>query len=138
MSQYEASLLGESGQPVLAKSMLVLMVRGLFQNMNFPYAQFACTDLTGDLLVDPIWEAIARLERQGFKVMGITCDGASVNRRFWKIHAKNDKNLYKIPNIFSSDGRFLYLISDPPHLLKTTRNCWYGLTRNLIVRYIAL
>ena len=30
LSQYEASLLGESGQPVLAKSMLVLMVRGLF------------------------------------------------------------------------------------------------------------
>ena len=27
LSQYEASLLGESGQPVLAKSMLVLMVR---------------------------------------------------------------------------------------------------------------
>ena len=136
LSQYEASVSGESGEPVLAKSMLVLMVRGLFWNLNFPYAQFACTDLTGDLLVDPIWEAIARLERQGFIVMGITCDGASVNRRFWKIHAKNDKNLYKIPNIFSSDGRFLYFISDPPHLLKTTRNCC--LTRNLCVRYIAL
>ena len=54
---------GESGEPVLAKSMLVLMVRGLFRNLNFPYARFACTDLTGDLLVDPIWEAIARLEK---------------------------------------------------------------------------
>ena len=104
---------GESGELVLAKSMLVLMVRGLFRNLNFPYAQFACTDLTGDLLVDPIWEAITRLERQGFKVMGIICDGASVNRRFWKIHAKNDKNLYKIPNIFSSDGRFFIHIRSP-------------------------
>ena len=78
-------------------------------------------------------EAISRLERQGFKVMGITCDGASVNRRFWKMHAKDKEHLYKIPNVFSSDGRFLYLVSDPPHLLKTTRNCWCSEKRNLCV-----
>ena len=62
LSQYEASLLGDSGEPVLAKTMLVIMVRGLFQNLNFPYAQFACTDLTGDLLIDPVWK-----QYQGWK-----------------------------------------------------------------------
>ena len=49
----------------LAKSMLVLMVRGLFAHINFPYAQFTCESLTGELLIDPVWEAISRLERQG-------------------------------------------------------------------------
>ena len=29
-------------EPQLAKTMLVLMVRGLFSGLQFPYAQFAC------------------------------------------------------------------------------------------------
>ena len=41
----------------LAKSMVVLMVRGLFANVNFPYAQFACCTVSGELIMDPIWEA---------------------------------------------------------------------------------
>lgn len=42
--------------------------------------------MTGDLLMDPVWEAVSRLERQGIRVMALTCDGASVNCRFWKLH----------------------------------------------------
>ena len=44
----------------LATSVLVLMVRGLFFKLNYPYAQFACSSLKGDLLFDPVWEAISR------------------------------------------------------------------------------
>lgn len=39
----------ETSEP-LAKTMLVLMVRGLFTRLQFPYAQFACTSVSGDLL----------------------------------------------------------------------------------------
>ena len=35
-----------------------------------------------------------------------------------------DSSCHKTVNPYSSSGRFLYYISDPPHLLKTTRNCW--------------
>ena len=35
---------------VLAKSMLVIMVRGLFTSLRFPYAQFPCERLTGNSL----------------------------------------------------------------------------------------
>ena len=63
----------------LATSMLVLMVRGIFGPINFPYAQFACESLTGELMIDPVWEAVSRLERQGIRVMALTCDGASTN-----------------------------------------------------------
>ena len=75
----------------LANSMLVFMVRGLFSKFNFPHAQFCCSDLSGDLMFDPFWEAIARLERQGFNVLAVTCDGASTNCRLWKLHAKGNK-----------------------------------------------
>lgn len=54
--------------PKFAKTMMVFMVRGLFSKLQFPYAQFPSTDLSGDLLYDPFWEAVGRLEKCGFKV----------------------------------------------------------------------
>ena len=53
----------------LAKTMMTFMVRGLFTGLQFPYAQFPCVNVSGDLLFDPFWEAIYRLERCGFKVI---------------------------------------------------------------------
>lgn len=52
----------------LAKTMMVFMVKGLFTPLRFPYAQFPCSSLTGDLLFHPFWQAVFRLERMGFKV----------------------------------------------------------------------
>ena len=99
----------------LAKSMVVLMVCGLFAAINFPNAQFACCSLSGELLMDPVWEAISRLERQGICVMALTCDGASSNRRLKKLHTKGKGPVYKVPNVFAADKpRFLYFISDRP------------------------
>ena len=42
----------------LSNSMLVLLVRGLFSNLSFPYLQFPCTALSGEQMYDPVWEAI--------------------------------------------------------------------------------
>ena len=131
---FENALAGEQHEQQLASSMLVLMVRGIFQKLNYPYAQFACNNLSGDLMFDPVWEAISRLERMGFRVLGITCDGASPNRRLWKLHSSKNEMVYKVPNVFARDEpRFLYFISDPPHLIKTIRNSWNNSKRNLWV-----
>ena len=35
---------------------------------QFPYAQFPCAELTGELLLDPFWEAVKRIENVGLKV----------------------------------------------------------------------
>ena len=48
--------------------MMVFMVKGLLHKFDYPYAQFACENLSGDLIFDPIWEAVAGLERIGFCV----------------------------------------------------------------------
>ena len=64
--EYERSLQSEDHTPQLAKSMFVFFVRGLFMNLNLPYAQFACKSVSGDLLFNPFWEAVYRLERMGF------------------------------------------------------------------------
>ena len=78
--KFENALYVKDTPQQLASSMVVLMIRGLFHKLNFPYAQFAVSNLSGDLLMDPVLEAIFRLERTGFHVLAITCDGASTNR----------------------------------------------------------
>ena len=58
--------LDEPAKP--AKSMLTFMVKGLFTNLKFPYAQFSCTKLTGDSLFQLFWEVVKRIEIIGLKV----------------------------------------------------------------------
>jgi hypothetical protein len=54
--------------PVLAKSMIVFMVKGLFTNLRFPYVQLPCTSIAGEQIFSPFWKAVCHLERMGFKV----------------------------------------------------------------------
>jgi hypothetical protein len=64
---------------LLATSVLVIMVKGLFMPLRFPYAHFPTKPLTGEMLFEPFWEAVFRLERVGLKVLACTFDGASAN-----------------------------------------------------------
>lgn len=133
LTEYERLLdSDQESSPPLAKSMLVFFVRGLFTNFQFPYAQFACKSLSGDLLFNPFWEAVYRLERMGLKVIAATADGASPNRKFFQLHTESSTE-YKTLNPFATDGRFIYFFSDPPHLLKTIRNCLASKKRDLWV-----
>ena len=46
---------------------------------------------------------------------------------------KGDDVLYKVKNPYSPEERYLYFISDPPHLIKTVRNAWASPHRHLWV-----
>ena len=72
LQAFEQSLSG-GRRPIgtLASTMLVLMVRSLFTQLQYPYAQFPCNSLSSDEMFDPLWEAVARLERLGIKVRGV-------------------------------------------------------------------
>jgi len=136
--EFEAALSADKDYRLLANTMLVVMVRGLFHKLNYPYAQFACANLSADLLFDPVWEAISRLERLGFQVLVLTCDGASANRHLWKLHSRGNEAIYKVQNPYAEEpSRPLFFISDPLHLLKTIRNSWCNKNRNLWVSIIA-
>ena len=68
LSAYEMALSGDEQPPMLAKSVLVFMVRGLFTKLQFAYAQFPCGALTGEKLYKPFWDAVGRIETCGLKV----------------------------------------------------------------------
>ena len=65
---FERSLEQSTSLEPLANSMLVMMVRGIFTKLQFPYAQFPCASLTGNSLYSPFWEAVSRIELVGLKV----------------------------------------------------------------------
>jgi len=96
--ELEAALNQENSKRPLAST---LMVRGLFEKLNYPYAQLTCANLSGDHLFH---QAVCRLERIRFSVLALICDGASPNRRFWKLHSKGKEMTYKAQNPYSTDG----------------------------------
>ena len=79
--------------PVLADSMLIFMVRGLFLKLQFPYAMFPCKDLVGDLLFTPIWEAVFRLEKCGFQVFICTLTHTSTYVYTFSLYSGDGCNL---------------------------------------------
>ena len=71
-----------------------------------------------------ILEAVILLENSGAQVDGLVCDGASTNRKAWKLLGfcgKMDAVSNKMPNP-CDESRHIYFVCDAPHLLKTIRN----------------
>ena len=120
----------ESIKNLLAKTMMVLMIRGLFTDLQFPYASFPTSNLTGEQMVPIFYEAILR---SGLKVLTKTSDGNFVNRKYFKIVGTGNIISHKYSNPLSFNTRQIYLFSDPPHLVKTARNCLSSTARKMEV-----
>ena len=136
--QLEEQLEGSESDasPSLATTVFVFMVRGLFSRIQFPYATFAAKSVSADQLLPLYMEALFRLERCGFRVIGITLDGYSANRRLMNLlsDSETDSKLnFKTRNPFATQRRSIFFFSDPPHLLKTIRNSFASSKRNLLV-----
>ena len=115
----------DSEHPPIATHVLVLMIRGIFFKLEFPYAHFGTEGISADILSPIVWEAIRRLEIDGIKVICITADGDSSNRKFFRMHKSPELTIpYKTKNPYATVDRWIYFIADSPHLIKTVRNCW--------------
>ena len=111
----EHALLDEN--PKLAKYMLVVMVRGACSDFKYPLACYATDGIKSKLKDTIVWEAVEVLEAiVGLKVLYLTCDGASLNRRFFELHG-DDRPAWYRENIMDPT-RNIYFISDAPHLTK--------------------
>ncbi len=118
-------------QDQIATHALVLMVKGICSKLQFVLGYFATSSVTSVQLFPVFWKAVAILEmRCKLPVVFTTADGASQNRRFFKMHEEmnetNGKNVtYKVQNKYAVE-RDIYFFSDAPHLLKTRRNCLFN------------
>ena len=92
-------------------------------------------------MFDPMWEAVYRLENLGLRVLAVCCDGLAANRRLFSLHQSGSTTpIYKVLNPYAHDGekRYLFFLSDPPHLMKTVRNCWANYKRRLWVSILCI
>ena len=109
----------------IATHMLVFMIRGLFIKLEYPYAQFPCHSLNSGVLYSIVWDVVRNVELLGLRVIALTADGVSYNRKFVQMHRSSGSTemINKIKNRYTDEDRYIYFFSDVPHLLKTARNC---------------
>ena len=62
---FEQSVIQDKSEESLAKTMMAMMVRGLFTPLRFAYANFPAEKVTGELLFQPFWEAIISSREDG-------------------------------------------------------------------------
>ena len=119
----------------IATHVLVFLLRSLVNPFKFSLANFATTGATSSQMFPLLWKAISICELNSLKVLAVKYDGASPNRKLFRMYfpmtKEDDMNpdtdvIYRTVNLFSSDKRFIYFISDVPHLMKTARNCLYN------------
>ena len=76
-----------------------------------------------------IWRMYMYMYMYIHAVILFVCDGAKSNRKFLKSLGRESEMkhgiVYKTVNRFCRE-RYIYFMSDVPHLIKTTRNCWYS------------
>ena len=117
-------------QNELASHVLAFFIRGLTTNLKFSFSYFA-TKAVITFQISPIfWEVVFILEKTcNLWVIAATSDGASTNKRFYRMHKDLDGNsqldvCYRTINLHAKN-RFIYFVNDPPHLVQTARSCLY-------------
>ena len=126
---------------MIATHALAFLVRGVCTELKFGLAHFATTGITAAQLMPLFWEAICILEMTcNLWVIAATSDGASPNRRFFRLHKPLDGNAdgdvcYRTINLYAPH-RFIYFFADAPHLVKTTRNCLKSSGSGTCTRYM--
>ena len=116
----------------IATHILAFLIRSIVNPFKFSLANFAISGASASQMFPLLWKAISICELNSLKVLAVTCDGASPNRKLFKMHFpmtnEDDMNpdvdvTYKTINLFSKEKRFISFISDVPHLIRTARNC---------------
>ena len=125
----------------IATHALAFLVRGVCTELKFCLAHFATTGVTAAQLLPLFWEAVCILQSScNLWVVAATSDGASPNRRFYRIHKPLDGDpekdvCYRTVNLYVPH-RFVYFFSDAAHLVKATRNCLIHSGSGTCTRYM--
>lgn len=104
--------------------MLVFLVKGLFHKFELPYCQFPCTALSGSFMGSSL----------AVRAMWTQCYGSYMWWTCFKLVIFNLHNpTTKHTMIHSRQSIYWYhfIFSDPPHLIKTVRDCWTSKSRHL-------
>ena len=109
----------------VASHVLVFLIRSIVNPFKFSLANFATDGISASQMFPLLWKAISICGKSSLKVIAVTLNGASSNRKLFRMHwhltQDDDMNpetdvTYRTRNLFSgTKNRFLYFISDVPH-----------------------
>lgn len=107
------------GEQQLANHAIVFMVRGLTEKWKQPVGYFLSSGpMSADTMKLHLLSCLTKLNEVGLKVVVIVADQGSNNRSLFQVRlgATADKPF------FSHNNSKIYVLFDPPHLLKNVRN----------------
>lgn len=104
-----------------AKHVLCFMIRSLNYNLKQPVAYyFINNSCTGITLQNTIVAVITKLQSIGINIRVFTTDqGPNFYSFSTKMHVSSERPFFFV------NGKKIYYVFDPPHLLKSTRNNFY-------------
>ena len=111
----------------LATQVLLFLVKSAVNQLSYSFPTFATDGITAFQIIPIFWQAVKYLERINLKVIAATADGASQNRKFFRMYKylcgdSGADVIYHTKNIPTKETRFIYFFSDAPHLVKTVRD----------------
>lgn len=113
----------------LAKEALVFLVSGIEEDFKIPIAYFFINSLDTKQSAFITNQVLTRLSQIGVEVATLTMDGPRTNQSMCNyLGATFDGKAYICDPL--DEKRRIFIMLDPPHMLKLTRNC-LG-TRNII------
>ena len=122
--------------PSTATHVIAFMVRSLTGKFKAVVAHYPTNQVTGWQLYNTIWKVVRWVEYGGLKVRALVSDGATPNRKFYRMHRGGTEELCYYTKHYLDDDRKLYFICDVPHLIKTTRNNWENSHWNQQTRFL--
>ena len=127
----------------LADQALVFMARSVFKpSLAVPVAHYFSSNLRGmslsssktivwlhvcmippvaEMLFPLVWSVVEALELYDIPAVSLTNDGAKPNRRYFHLCLEEKTAVRDNPYKKKTD---LFFFCDPPHLMKTARNCF--------------
>lgn len=119
-----------AGKPVeydefspLAKEALLMMISGINEEFKIPIAYFFTCGLCAEEKVAILNEAMRELSKTGIKLASMTSDGYTANISAYKKLGANFKiDQPYFVNPYDAENK-VYVVLDPPHMLKLIRNC---------------
>ena len=103
----------------LATHVLIFLVKNVVNPLSYTLATFATDGITADQLMVIFWRAVCYLEKINLKVIAATADGASPNRKFFRLNKLLDGDsgkevVYRAKNFHTTEYRFIYFLQMYP------------------------
>lgn len=109
----------------IATNALVVMLNGINVNVTIPIAHFFVITPIAEEKAILIASIVKILTDIGIRVLNVTSDGLHANFAAYEILGASFAHENLVPYfINASNGSKVYVIHDPPHIIKLVRNCF--------------